>query len=201
MPMFNEPGDAKVIEEKNSSVKVQGHDFLKEVFKFALIAFLVVVPIRVFIAQPFLVNGASMSPTFENGNYLIIDEISYRFNEPERGDVVVFKYPKDPSKFFIKRIIGLPGEGVEIREGEVFILDGDGSEIKIEENYVINKSSDDFNLTLNEKEYFVLGDNRPSSSDSRIWGVLPKKLIKGRAFLRLLPINKLGVFPGSLENQ
>ena len=206
--MLNEPRDAKVIGEKSPPTKTPSHGFLKEVFKFALIAFLIVIPIRVYIAQPFLVSGSSMNPTFLNGNYLIIDEISYRFNEPRRGDVIVFKFPEDPSKFFIKRIIGLPGDSVEIKNGEVFITNtNDASEsspdsatYKLQEDYVINKSFGDFSpRLLAEDEYFVMGDNRPSSSDSRFWGALPKKLIKGRALLRLFPINKLGVFPGSLE--
>ena len=204
--MVNETNDKKVIEEKNSSIKILGHGFLKETLNFAIITFLIVVPIRIFVAQPFLVSGASMDPTFKNGNYLIVDEISYRFNEPQRGDVIVFKFPGDTSKFYIKRIIGLPGELVEIKNGEVFITNtndvfgSDSAPFQLGEDYVVNKSFGNFSskTPLNEDEYFVMGDNRPASSDSRFWGVLPKKLIKGRAFLRLLPINSLGVFPGSI---
>jgi signal peptidase I len=195
--------ESKNLEESNSGNKVS-HSFLKEIIHFALIALFVVLPIRIFIAQPFIVSGSSMDPTFENGEYLIIDEISYRFNEPERGDVVVFKYPKDKSKFFIKRIIGLPEEKVEIIDGEVYIesLDSNGNKnrLKLEEGYLEIKNTDNFSLKLNTQEYFVMGDNRSASFDSRSWGPLPEDLIRGKAFLRLLPINRVDVLPGSIKN-
>jgi signal peptidase I len=207
--MQTEPNDQRVVEEKNSSTETSSHSFLKETLKFAIIAFLIVTPFRIFVAQPFLVSGSSMSPTFETGDYLIIDEISYRFSEPQRGDVVVFKFPQDPSKFFIKRVIGLPEESVEIKNGEIFItttdnVSGDASETdevelhKLEEIYILNEHRENMEkITLENNEYFVMGDNRPSSSDSRYWGPLPERLIKGRAFLRLFPIKEIGLFPGS----
>jgi len=197
MAMEVETNDTKNIESEKDSVK-EGQGFLKEVFRFALVALLIVVPIRVFIAQPFIVSGASMDPTFESGEYLIIDEISYRFNKPQRGDVIVFKFPEDKSKFFIKRIVGLPEETVRIENGEVFILDKELNETKIEESYIVNKSFGNLILTLDKEEYFVMGDNRPDSLDSRSWGALPEDFIKGKAFLRLLPITRLGISPGSL---
>ena len=98
-------------------------DFIKEIAKFTVLSLLIVAPFRIFIAQPFLVSGGSMDPTFADGEYLIIDEISYNFKNPERGQVVVFRYPNDPSKYFIKRIIGLPGETVIYKNGEVTIKD------------------------------------------------------------------------------
>ena len=197
--MNSEGFDKENSEEKIPNSKNKSQSFFSEVFKFVLLALLIVIPIRAFIAQPFLVTGSSMDPTFKNADYLIIDEISYRFNEPKRGEVIVFKFPKNPSKFFIKRIIGLPGETVNIVEGEVFVdtgEDNNGPGIKIEEDYVANKGSGNLSLTLEKEEYFVMGDNRMASLDSRNWGALPKNLIRGRALLRLLPINKLGVFPG-----
>lgn len=192
--------DQRNIDEENSSVKIKGQNFLGDTVKFMLLALLIVIPLRVFIAQPFIVSGSSMVPTFNNGEYLIIDEISYRFNNPERGDVIILKYPDNPSKFFIKRIIGLPGEKINIINGKVSIEKSDGQTEEIEEEYVINKSFDNSSLSLEENEYFVMGDNRPNSLDSRSWGVLPKNLIKGRAFLRLLPVGKIGIFPGQVEN-
>lgn len=138
-------------------------------FKFTLIAVITVLLIRTFIAQPFIVSGNSMEPTFDSGDYLIVDELTYRFSEPQKNDVVIFKYPLDPSKFFIKRIIGLPGETIHF-EGR--------------------------KITLGEKEYFVMGDNRPNSSDSRKWGALKEDFLVGKAFLRLWPLNKIGVSPG-----
>src|SRR3989344_5716676 len=86
-----------------------------DLLKFAALATIIVLPIRAYVAQPFVVSGRSMVPTFQNGQYLIVDEISYRFHSPQRGDVIIFKYPKDPTKYFIKRVIGLPGETVEIK--------------------------------------------------------------------------------------
>ncbi|RJQ30750.1 signal peptidase I [Candidatus Parcubacteria bacterium] len=140
-------------------------DFIKFVFIVAII----VIPIRLWIAQPFLVNGASMEPTYSSGDYLIVDELSYHVRDPKKEEVIIFRYPKDPSTFFIKRIVGLPNEEITV----------EGRKIK-----------------LKEDEYFVLGDNRDQSSDSRIWGPVPKELIVGRSFIRLWPINQVSLFPG-----
>ena len=170
---------------------------LREIVMFVLLAVLVVLPVRAFLAQPFIVDGESMHPTFENANYLIIDEISYRFKEPVRGDVIVFRYPGDPSAFYIKRIIGLPGETVSILRGEVSITRMNGETLTFPEPYVVSEDATyTLSTTLGEGEYFVLGDNRPKSSDSRIWGPLPREDIVGRAFLRLLPPSSISVFPG-----
>lgn len=140
-------------------------DFLK----FILITALIVIPVRLWIAQPFLVSGRSMEPTFHDGNYLIIDELSYNLEKPKKNDVIVFRFPKDPSKFFIKRIVGLPNETIQL---------------------------DSNSIALGENEYYVLGDNRNESSDSRIWGPVPEKLIIGRVLMRLWPMNQAGFFPG-----
>ena len=184
--------------ETSGEKKESWQSFFGEVFKFALLALLIVVPIRTFIAQPYIVNGSSMSPTFENGDYLIVDQLSYRFEEPARGDVVVFRYPQDPSKFYIKRIVGLPEETLEIVNGAVTIKDEEHPEgFIIDETY----KQEPFNATmtkiLGEKEYFVMGDNRSNSSDSRSWGPLPEDLIVGRSLIRLFPLNKASIFPGN----
>ena len=180
----------------------QSENIFTELLKFALVAVIIVVPVRLFIAQPFIVSGASMDPTFHNGQYLIVDEISYRFGEPERGDVIIFKYPKDPSQYFIKRVIGLPGEMVRITSDGVSVTKTDGSTVGLEEPYIVNEGNGG-NLTVELKpdQYFVMGDNRPESSDSRVWGVLPKENIVGRAFLRLLPIQNATILPGSTPTQ
>ncbi len=171
--------------------------FLSELIRFVLIAVFVVLPIRVFIAQPFIVSGSSMDPTFKNGEYLIVDEISYRFEEPVRGDVVIFKYPNDPSKYFIKRIIGLPGETVSISGNSVQIKNETSPDgITLDETYLSHLTLSRTDVTLADDEYFVMGDNRTASSDSRIWGPLPRDLIIGRAFVRLLPVTKIALFPG-----
>lgn len=167
---------------------------------FVLIAVAVVIPIRVFIAQPFIVSGSSMVPTFENKDYLIVDEISYRLGEPERFDVVVFKYPKDPSKYFIKRIIGLPNEKVDIQGSDLTITNEEHQDgFKLEQSFVKNKSNDNLNFELASDEYFVMGDNRSASSDSRYWGPVKRNLLIGRAFLRLLPISDIDILPGSYQ--
>ena len=141
-----------------------------EIIQFALIVVVVVLPIRIFVAQPFIVSGASMAPTFDSGDYLIIDELTYTvIREPQKGEVIVFRYPNDPSKYFIKRVVGLPGEDVTV----------DGREWK-----------------LKSDEYFVMGDNRAQSLDSRSFGPLPRKNITGRALVRLWPPRALAFEPG-----
>lgn len=175
-------------------------NFFVEVLKFSLLTLLVVLPFRMYIAKPFIVDGASMSPTFETGHYLIVDEISYRIEDPQRGEVIIFKYPKDPSRFFIKRIIGLPNETVEIKNGKVTIYNINKPEgLNLEESYVKKGSLENTKVELGENEYFVMGDNRGNSSDSRFWGALPKDMIVGKAFLRLLPVNKIDVLPGNFD--
>lgn len=166
-----------------------------ELVRFILIAIIIVVPIRTLVAQPFIVSGSSMFPTFKDKEYLIVDQISYRFNEPERGDIVIFRYPLDPDKFFIKRVIGLPGEKVVIDDGEVSISK-DGEKLNLDEPYLQNVSSDSMNATLGVGEYFVMGDNRTASSDSRTWGLLPRENFVGKALIRLLPVDNIGLHPG-----
>lgn len=177
----------------------KSENFFTELLKFAIVALVIVVPVRIFIAQPFIVSGASMVPTFQDGEYLIIDEISYRFREPERGDVVVFRYPKDRSQFFIKRIVGLPGEVVTIRDSGISVKKEDGTTEVFDESYVVNHGGGgDKTYTLHSEQYFVLGDNRPESSDSRTWGALPRENIVGRALLRLFPLQTFSIFPGTV---
>ena len=171
---------------------------LKDLFTLILLVVVVVIPIRVFIASPFIVDGDSMLPTFENLDYLIIDEFIYRFKEPSRGDVIVFRYPADPSIFYIKRIIGLPNETVSINRGLVTVTTAGGEKLSLSELYIVNEDATyTKNISLLSKEYFVMGDNRPNSSDSRFWGPLQRKDIIGRVDMRLLPIKEAGLFPGT----
>ncbi len=171
--------------------------FLLEIAKFTIISIAIVAPIRFFIAQPFIVRGESMDPTFENGQYLIVDEVSYYNNLPERGDVIVFKYPKDERKYFIKRIIGLPGEKIKIIDGKVSVFSIAYPEGKVlDEPYIQDLSFENTSASLGTDEYFAMGDNRSNSLDSRIWGPLPKKNIIGRVLVRLFPFQEIGLFPG-----
>ena len=186
------------IVDKNKASGSWGGE-LWEILKVLLISVAIVLPIRYYIAQPFIVRGASMEPNFENSEYLIIDEASYYFYEPKRGEVVVFRYPRDPKQFFIKRIVGLPGEKIEVRKGKLVIYNSSYPEgFTLDEKYLYppdRLTHPDVQTNLSESEYFVLGDNRDFSSDSRVWGALDRKFIVGRAFFRVWPFDELGLVP------
>lgn len=167
-----------------------------EAIKFAIILVIIIIPFRLYIAQPFIVHGQSMDNTFKENDYLIIDEVSYLLREPERGEVIVFKNPLNKSQYFIKRVIGLPGETVSVRNGQTTILTKDGQYLQLAENYLGSKNSIDASRKLGEKEYFAMGDNREVSWDSRFWGALPRELIRGRALLRLFPPQAIAYLPG-----
>jgi signal peptidase I len=158
---------------------------IKEILEVVLIAVVTVVIIRHFVVQPFLVSGASMEPNFSDGNYLLIDEITYRFREPQRREAVVFRYPLDRKVFFIKRLVGVPGDHVVIKNGKVTVngelVDG-------------SSTSGSVNVKLKDNEYYVLGDNRSQSFDSRNWGPITRKDIIGLVRLRILPLNKISAF-------
>lgn len=164
--------------------------FIWEIAKIVIIALVIVVPIRYFLFQPFLVKGQSMEPAFENGDYLIVDEISYRFRDPQRGEVIVFKYPQNPSQRYIKRIIGLPGETIEIKDGKVSIYQENSNPLVLDESSYLPswaETQGNVRISLNENEYFVLGDNRAFSSDSRSWGGVSRDYLIGRVWVRLFP--------------
>jgi len=194
-----ESADSVTGSTRKSPSRKKEHPFT-ETLRFALIAILIVVPIRWFIAQPFIVSGASMDDTFNNGQYLIVDQVSYYFNDPGRGDVVIFRYPRDPSKFFIKRIIGVPGDTVTIEESVVTIINETHPDGFILDEPYITTMSPTAPLTevLGPREYFVMGDNRDHSSDSRVWGVLQEERIIGRAWVRLFPPSVIDYLPGKV---
>ena len=172
--------------------------FVWEVSKIVLIALIIVVPIRFFVFQPFFVKGQSMEPNFYNSDYLIVDEFTYNFKAPERGDVIVFKYPRDPHQKYIKRIIGLPEETIEIQDNQIIISKYFDTMILDESEYlpVSVSTSGTVRITLGEDEYFVMGDNRTASSDSRRWGALPEENIIGRAILRPWPLEAYAKIDG-----
>ncbi|MFZ2886907.1 MAG: signal peptidase I [Minisyncoccia bacterium] len=171
--------------------------------------------VRFFVAAPYVVSGASMEPTFDNWDYLITDRISYDLSSPERGDVIVFCLPNSGEcspwkrilqgewrgpRTLIKRVIGLPGETVSVEGTTVRITNTTHPD-----GFVLNEpylSKDNLGgptgteTTLGENEYFVLGDNRRVSSDSRVWGTLPEENIVGNVFVRLFPLHSIGTFPG-----
>jgi signal peptidase I len=165
--------------------------FSFDVIKIVVIALAIVLPIRYFLFQPFVVKGASMEPNYHNGDYLIVDEISYKLNEPQRGDVIVFRYPNNPADRYIKRIVGLPGETVSIKGGQISIVK-EGKALVLDESTYLSgdlikawRNREDLDpVTLGAGQYFVLGDNRNASSDSRVWGLLPEQNIIGRVSLQ-----------------
>lgn len=188
-----------VTEEVEEAVFADAGSPLSEIFQFSLIAILIVVPIRLFIAQPFIVSGASMEDTFHSGEYLIVDQLTYHFEEPTRGDVIVFRYPRDPSKFFIKRVIGLPGDTLTIDGGVITIKNEDNPDgFILSEGYAETMPpAAKLVEKIGDREFFVMGDNRDESSDSRAWGVLQEERIIGRAWLRLFPPQALDYLPGT----
>lgn len=173
--------------------------FVFELLKIVIISLVIIIPIRYFLIQPFYVKGASMEPNFFDHEYLIINEISYRFNKPERGEIVVFRYPRNPQEYFIKRIIALPREKIQIKNGQVYLYNENNSGgVILEESYLAPDTktyglSEDI-ISLDENEYYVLGDNRNSSKDSRSFGPISKSYITGKVLLRGWPFNRISLF-------
>lgn len=168
---------------------------LLEVLEIALVTVGAVVAIRFFLVQPFLVSGGSMESTFSNGDYLLIDQLTYRVRDPERGEVVVFK--NDDGTYFIKRVIGLPHDTVTVSGGRVRIANAatpDG--YLLDEPYLPEgrETSGTSDVTLGDGEYFVMGDNRSFSYDSRSWGALDGDEIIGIVRLRLWPVTHAKAF-------
>ncbi len=176
--------------------------FIVEVLQIVIIASAIIIPIRYFLVQPFYVKGASMEPNFYDHEYLIIDELSFRFREPDRGEIVVFRYPKDPSQFFIKRVVALPGETVEITEGHVVIYNDDHPNgLELEELYLSEVATvGKQRVTLGPEEYYVMGDNRGKSLDSRSFGPITNEQFIGRVWVRGLPFSRVGTFDLPIYN-
>jgi len=213
---------AIMTEEKNNREVQEEHYGLGGVFweivKMILWVVVIIVPLRVFLIQPFFVQGASMEPNFEDHEYLIINELGYKttevgfssgekeinfftvksFKELKRSDVVVFRYPKNPSIYYIKRIVGLPGEKIEIKDKEVKIYNSENPNgfILDESAYLppSEETTGDQIVELSNSEYFVMGDNRKYSSDSRSWGPVPEKDVIGKVLLRAWPFGRAKIF-------
>ncbi len=168
-----------------------------DIIKFIALALIIVIPIRLFIAQPFLVKGRSMDPTLQNRDYLIVDELSYHLREPKRGEVIIFRYPGNPKEHFVKRVIGVPGDTLQIINGTVTIITKEGKTLLLDEPYVTNHSYESLeDIVVPPDNFFVMGDNRAESYDSRMWRFLPRNLATGRALVRLFPFDRIDYLPG-----
>lgn len=175
--------------------------FVWEIIKVLAISAAIIIPVRYYLIQPFYVQGASMEPNFHNKEYLIIDEISYRFSTPQRGQVIVFRYPRNPQEYFIKRVIGLPGEEVQIKDGEVTIFNAENPNgFILKESYLPSglktESQSDQRVTVGPDELYVLGDNRSNSRDSRFFGPVSKSFIIGKILFRGWPLDEITYFDG-----
>ena len=168
-----------------------GKSALREFVETLLLTLLIYVLVRSFLFENYRVVGRSMDPTLENNQYLAVGKLGYWLHDPERGDIIVFRDPRDDGRKLIKRVIGLPGEVVEVRNGRVLI---DGQ--PLDEPYIPAPGSYSYPPTrLADDEYFVLGDNRNNSSDSHSWGTLPRKAIIGKAWVSYWPPRLWGLIP------
>ena len=182
---------------KQNSIFKDFFIFIWEIFKVVVISLAIIIPVRYFLIQPFYVKGASMEPNFEDHQYLIIDELTYRFKHPERGQVVVFRYPLNPREYFIKRVIGLPGEKLEI-QGEKIIVYNENypNGLELNESYLSPeaKNTGQLSVELAADEYYLMGDNRTESLDSRFFGPVQRKYLIGKVIFRGWPLDKVGLF-------
>ena len=198
--------DTKTNSEQLNSLEVENNpakDFLYFIFdllKTGIIVFLIALGLRYFAVQPFIVDGESMMPNYTNSEYLLAEKISYLVGAPKRGDAIIFRYPGNPSVNYIKRVIGLPGEKVTVANNTITIYSSEHPDgVALQENYLpdgtltLTQERDPLATTLGTDQYFVLGDNREHSSDSREWGILPKSNIIGRAWLTVYPFKEFGI--------
>lgn len=169
--------------------------FVVEIVQIGVLALVIILITRHFLILPFIVKGASMEPNFHDNEYLIVDEVTYRLREPERGEIVVFHPPGNEGQYYIKRVIGLPGEKVEVRDGKVAVYNSEyPNGVVLDEEYLTEVTVGSDVVTLGTDEYYLMGDNRDSSLDSRAFGPVPKDHVVGRVWLRGLPLEKAGTF-------
>lgn len=182
------------VDEPNFGTKLRNN--IIELIEFVAIVFAILMAIRVFAAEPHKVSGSSMVPNFHDGDYIITNKLAVKMSDPVSGEVVILQDPSDANKVFIKRVIGLPGETVKILNGKVYI----NSKL-LEELYLPldlqtpggNFLKEGGEVTVPPGNYFVIGDNRGNSSDSREWGFLKKELIIGQAYFRYWPVDKAAI--------
>lgn len=188
------PATSAPARSSSSSQRRGSSSWWVEILKMFVIVAMIVVPLRAFVIQPFLVDGDSMEPNISSGQYLLIDQLTYRFRAPERGEVVVLDAPHTPGTFYIKRVIGVPGDTVEVKDGLVVLSTPaypDG--VVLEETYLNGSiTPGDLSVTVPDGHVFVLGDNRSASSDSRVFGAVPYADLVGRAWVKGLPVAQAG---------
>lgn len=193
--------DNNEINKENNGILATVGMFFLELVKVAILAGVTIGIVRYFIFKPFYVEGQSMEPAFFGKEYLIIDEISYRFVEPKRGEVIVFRAPTVAKDFYLKRIIGLPGDRIRVEDDKVIINNRQNPEsILLEEKYLVEETSGAANYTLGPNEYFVMGDNRDASFDSRRFGPIKRNAIIGRTWLRGWPLDRITIFEAPIYN-
>lgn len=183
-------------EKKPTSFKDHVIDFFQTLVVFAAIG----TAVYWLVAQPHKVSGSSMFPNFKNGDYIITDKVSYRFTEPRRGDIVVFKNPRDETQDFIKRIIGVPGDNVKVSGGKIYLNGNELTEPYLSDTIFTNPGSflqEDQEITVEPGHYITIGDNRPASSDSREWGFITRGEIIGKVFFRYWPATEIGIYPAA----
>ncbi len=169
--------------------------FIAEIVQIAVLALAIILPVRYFLIQPFVVKGASMEPNFYDSEYLIIDELSFRFRNPERGEIVVFRPPQRDDQYYIKRVIGLPGETVEVRNGVITVYNEEyPNGFALKESYIREITEGRDRRTLAADEYYLLGDNRDASLDSRYFGAVNIDEFIGRVWVRGLPFDRVSTF-------
>jgi signal peptidase I len=203
---FQSEEDEEELKEKPNVEKAVkgGVNFFFDFLETIVVALSIFVVVYLFLVQPHEVKGSSMEPNFHNNEYILTDKISYRFSLPKRGDVIIFKAPSNPDVDYIKRVIGTPGDRVKVEGGSVYVNDR-----KLEEPYLRDattlfpgsKLTEGMDITVDQNYYFVLGDNRPHSSDSREFGPISKTSIVGKAFFRYWPVSEFGILPHMTYSQ
>ncbi|MBI4993124.1 MAG: signal peptidase I [Candidatus Magasanikbacteria bacterium] len=187
--------DKKVVGERERSFLASAGLFFLELIKIVILAGVTIGLVRYFLFKPFYVRGQSMEPNFYEKDYLIIDELSYRLREPVRGEVIVFKAPNASKDYYLKRIVGLPGERVKVSDNKIIIYNNEYPQgMVLPEMYLDKTTVGEIDQTLGPNDYFVLGDNRGASYDSRRFGPIEKETIVGRAWLRGWPFTRAAAF-------
>lgn len=184
-----EPEPHEKAEEVSLARAFGTRSFLRDLVETVVLTLVIFLVVNTLTGR-FQVRGSSMEPSLHSGQYLIVSKVTYRLGEPQRGDIIVFEPPNGTGEDYIKRIVGLPAERVEVREGAVWI---DG--YRLEEPYLVSTTPYSGAWELGADEYFVLGDNRPNSSDSHSWGLLSRDRIVGKAWLCYWPPQYWSVAP------